>query len=72
MSYFEETDNYLNSHGGRGPACPNCGGTMFAIDDHGRFSCFCRGGMRTLDVVSGTTLDPKPIEATKKTKKKGK
>lgn len=62
MSYWTETDDFLRSHGGRGPACPNCGKTMFAADDHGRFSCFCRIGTRrrkteTLDVVSGTSLN---------------
>ena len=57
-NYWTATDDYLNSHGGRAPTCPYCGGRMFATDDHGRFSCFCGGrrrrGIVTHDVVSGT------------------
>jgi hypothetical protein len=65
MSYWDETDRYLSSHGGKGPPCPHCGRTMFAADDHGRFSCFCGGrkkrGIVTHDVVTNTTLPTKTI-----------
>lgn len=36
---------------------------MFAVDDHGRFACFCQGvGRTTFDAVSQTMLPPpRPI-----------
>lgn len=52
MGYWDATDNYLSSHGGRGPTCPVCGQTMLAADDHGRFTCFC-DLFSTLDVRTG-------------------
>lgn len=52
MSYWDATDRYLEEHGGSGPPCPYCGKEMFAADDHGRFSCFCRG-LRTFDSETG-------------------
>lgn len=55
--YFDETDRYLNQHGGA-PKCRACGNTMFPADDHGRFMCFCGGRGSHLDVVSGL---PSPV-----------
>ena len=42
MGYYDKTDNILKEKGGDGPPCPDCGKLMFAEDDHGRFTCFCR------------------------------
>ena len=46
MGYWDRTDNILKERGGRAPFCPNCGKEMFAADDHGRFTCFCRLGKK--------------------------
>lgn len=59
MGYWDETDNYLDAHGGQGPTCPTCGKTMFPADDHGRFICGCNFGRR-FDVVTGTVIDRTP------------
>lgn len=54
MSYWDETEQYLNRHGGDGPTCPNCGRVMFPADDHGRFVCFCDLG-NPFDTVLGVS-----------------
>jgi len=45
---------------GYAPTCPYCGERMFPADDHGRFSCFCRG-LTTVDGVTGQELRPQRI-----------
>lgn len=60
MSYWDETYRYLNSHGGCGPICPNCGDPMFPEDDHGRFTCFCDLG-KSFDVTIGASIDVQRI-----------
>lgn len=42
--YWSRTDDMIRENGGRSPICPSCGGEMYAVDDHGRFACGCRGG----------------------------
>ena len=55
-SYYGATDEIMAEHGGRTPNCPDCGQPMFPMDDHGRFGCFCKGGLTARDEVAGEVM----------------
>lgn len=60
-NYWGATDEIMAE--GNTPTCPHCGEKMFPEDDHGRFTCFCRGiGRTTVDGRNGALLpSPRPI-----------
>ncbi len=59
MNYWTATDEIIMANGGHNPVCSECGGEMYAEDDHGRFSCGC-GARADLFTGAETTLQVIP------------